>query len=218
MQRQEGGNGARPGATGGEVTGGERRTGSGKGPHMHLCPRCRSGRVGRTHTSWNGCGGMGDLPGAFRCQPSQKSWQPCNHVRQFLSFRVSAHVLLVRLVTASIFIFLHPMSHLRTVKSDGAQIAWMREHVLCTVPDVHRWLLAPSSVPLLPLYVATKTEAPALVLLRPQRPVSVDAKRPKLAPPPAKVYPSQPICTDRTGCATSCRSPPSRTSMRSVSD
>ena len=45
---------------------------------------------------------------------------------------------------------------LRTAKSEAAQVAWMKQHPFCDVSDLQSGLLARSSMPLIPLYVATK--------------------------------------------------------------
>ena len=91
-------------------------------------------------------------------------------------------------------------THLRKVPSEAEQVAWMQEHGISTVADLQGGLRDPSSLALLPLYVATKSEVPAYLARAPYRaPGQRDAKRQKTTEAPPKVFPSGLICCDRNG-------------------
>lgn len=79
-------------------------------------------------------------------------------------------------------------THLRKVPSEAEQVTWMQQHRISTVADLQGGLRDPSSLALLPLYVATKSEVPAYPARAPYRaPGQRDAKRQKTTEAPPKV-------------------------------
>ena len=91
-------------------------------------------------------------------------------------------------------------THLRKVPSEADQLRWMQEHGISTVADLQGGLRSPSSLALLPMYVAMKSEVPTYPARAPYRPPGQrDAKRQKTAEAPPKVFPSNLIYCDRNG-------------------